>query len=144
MRIATQLLTAIQLCSKLDISLECLEISEPWDVQCQVYAYWTRGCETVVGRKHYIPLQLCLVGRGYSTQLVVWDVCGRKHFFCCIAITLLIRITEAMRAPEQVKKKGWFGLYAMKHNIFNDYFYWLQYEARAFCLGVWQPPVPIT
>ena len=47
--------------SILDISLECLEISEPWDVQCQVYAYWTRGCETVVGRKHYIPLQLCLV-----------------------------------------------------------------------------------
>ena len=45
-------------------------------------------------------------GRGwYSTQLVVWDVCGRKLFFCCIAITLLIRITEAMRAPEQVKKE---------------------------------------
>ena len=49
-----------------------------------------------------------------------------------------------MRAPEEVKKKGWFGLYAMKHNIFDDYFHWLQYEARAFCLGVWQPPVPIT
>ena len=82
---------------------------------------------------------------GTTPQLVVWDVCGRKQFFCCIAITLLIRITEAMRAPEQVKKKGWFGLYAMKHSIFNGYyFYRLQYEARAFCLGVWQPPVPIT
>ena len=67
---------------------------------------------------------------------------GESIFFCCIAITLLIRITEAMRAPEQVKKKGWFGLYAMKHNIFDDYFYWLQYEARAFCLGVWHSGNP--
>ena len=59
------------------------------------------------------------LGEAGTPQLVVWDVCGRKQFFLLyIAITLLIRITEAMRAPEQVEKKGWFGLYAMKHSIF--------------------------
>ena len=58
-------------------------------------------------------------GRGYTPHSWWYGMCvGESIFFCCIAITLLIRITEAMRAPEQVKKKGWFGLYAMKHSLF--------------------------
>ena len=53
------------------------------------------------------------LGEAGTTPQLVGMCVGESIFFCCIAITLLIRITEAMRAPEeQVEKKG-YGLVFM-------------------------------